>query len=96
MGTDKLVSLSWRSLQLAVFYLVQTDFLLTAGDLQLGCVSCVSKRGLKLESHHAAPNYEPFLNSLQSYLHIYLQISYKSLPFPLLCCLERAGKEWAR
>lgn len=95
MDIDKLVPLSWRILQLVVFYVVQTDCSLTAGDLQLGCISWLSKRGLRLESHYAAPNYEPFLNSLQSYLHICPKISYKSLPLPLFCCLERAGKEWA-
>lgn len=34
---------------------------LTAGDLQLGCVPWFSKRGLRLESPYAPPNYEHFL-----------------------------------
>jgi len=94
MDIDKLVYLSWRSLQLVVFYLLQTDFLSTGGDLQLGCASWLSKRDLRLESHYATPSSEHFLNSLQSYLHICPQITYKSLPLLLLCCLELAGKEW--
>lgn len=40
----------WRILQFVVFYLVQTDFPLTARDWQLGCVSWLSKRLMTLIS----------------------------------------------
>lgn len=60
MDIDKLAPLSWRSPQLVAFYLAQTDFLLTAGDIHPSCRSWHSKRELRLEFHYAAPNYELF------------------------------------